>query len=290
MERVGDYMIFEEILSRLPAKVVCRFKCVSKQWCYELSTPKFVFIHARRVGNSIQKKLLSLKENSIVVDDIVAGKLEEDTSETVIFPYDVEPSFLSIIGSFNGLILLCIKRSYNELVLWNPTTRRFKVISDDYFSRYFGRHNDTGGMYFDEHNDLKVLHINCYWDVVTARVYSRHNDSWRKLNFLNGTKFGSNFYSWSPGIYSDKKIYFMVSNYWIPPGERNIVVFDVISETFSILRFPEHMEVNPCQGHFLTISNKLHVIVVQYAGELIADLVKYEHDEWTRYFLSIGLA
>ncbi|KAJ0590038.1 putative F-box associated interaction domain, F-box-like domain superfamily [Helianthus annuus] len=284
MERVGDDMIFEEILSRLPAKVVCRFKCVSKQWCYELSTPKFVFIHARRVGNSIQKKLLSLKENSIVVDDIVAGNLEEDTSETVTFPYDVEPSFLSIIGSFNGLILLCIKRSYNELVIWNPTTRRFKMISDDYFSRYFGRHNDTGGMYFDEHNDLKVLHINCYWDVVTARVYSRHNDSWRKLNFLNGTQLGSNFYSWSPGIYSDKKIYFMVSNYWIPPGERNIVVFDVISESFSILRFPEHMEVNPCQGHFLTISNKLHVIVVQYAGELIADLVKYEHDEWIKVF------
>ncbi|MFS7998756.1 putative F-box associated interaction domain-containing protein [Helianthus anomalus] len=197
-------MMFEEILSRLPAKVVCRFK--------------------------------------------LSGNLEVDTRKIVTFPYDVEPSFLSIIGSFNGLILLCIKRSYNELVLWNPTTRRFKLISDDYFSRYFGRHNDTGGMYFDEHNDLKVLHINCYWDVVTARVYSRHNDSWRKLNFLNGTQLGSNFYSWSPGIYSGKTIYFTVSNYWIPPGERNIVAFDVISESFSILRFPERIQVNPCQN------------------------------------------
>ncbi|MFS8002199.1 putative F-box domain-containing protein [Helianthus anomalus] len=239
MERVGDDMIFEEILSRLPAKVVCRFKCVSKQWCYELSTPKFVFIHARRVGNSIQKKLLSFKENSIVVDDIVAGNLEVDTSKTVTFTYDVHPSFLRIICSFNGLILVCIKRSYSELVLWNPTTRRFKLISDDYFIRHFGRHNDTGGMYFDEDNDLKVLHINCYSDILTARVYSRRHDSWRKLNFLNGSQLASNFYSWSPGIYSGKTIYFMVSNYWIPPGERNIVAFDVISESFSILRFPE---------------------------------------------------
>ncbi|MFS8028511.1 putative F-box associated interaction domain, F-box-like domain superfamily [Helianthus anomalus] len=284
MELIGDDMIFEDILSRLPVKVVCRFKCVSKQWCYELCTPKFVFIHTRRVGNSIQKKLLSFKENSIVVDDIVSGNLEVDTSKTVTFPYDVHPSFLSIVCSFNGLILVCIKRNHNELVLWNPTTRRFKLISDDYFIRYFGRHNNTGGMYFDEDNDLKVLHINCYLDVVTARVYSRRHDSWRKLNFLKGTQLASNFYSWSSGIYSGKTIYFIVSNYWIPPGERNIVAFDVISESFSLLRFPERIEVNPCQVHFLTISNKLHVIVVQYAGELIADLVKYEHDDWIKVF------
>ncbi|XP_022033133.1 F-box/kelch-repeat protein At3g06240-like [Helianthus annuus] len=285
MERIGDDMIFEEILSRLPAKAVCRFKCVSKQWCYELSTPKFVLIHTRRVSNLPQKKLISLNGNSIVVDDIVSGNLEVDTRKIVTFPYDVEPSLLSIIGSFNGLILLCIRRTdSNDLVLWNPTTRRFKLISDDYFSRYFGRHNDTGGMYVDEHNDLKVLHINCYWGTVTARVYSRHSGSWRKLNFLKGSMLGSNFYSWSPGIYSGKTIYFTVSNYWIPPGERNIVAFDVISESFSILRFPERIEVNPCQAHFLSISNKLHVIVVQYAGELIADLVKYEQNDWINVF------
>ncbi|XP_022030283.1 F-box/kelch-repeat protein At3g06240-like [Helianthus annuus] len=287
MDHIGDDMIFEEILTRLPAKAVCRFKCVSKHWCYELSTPKFVFIHTLRVGNSTKNKLLSLKENSIVVDDIVSGDLGDDTIKTVNFPLEVHPSSLSIICSFNGLILVSIKRIHNEsndLVLWNPTTRRFKLISDDYFIRYFGRHNDTGGMYLYEDNDLKVLHINCYWDVVTARVYSPRHDSWRKLNFLNGTQFASNFYSWSSGVYSGKTIYFIVSNYWIPPGERNIVAFDVISESFSLLRFPEHIEVNPCQVLFLTISNKLHVIVVQYAGELIADLFKFEHDDWIKVF------
>ncbi|MFS7931492.1 putative F-box associated interaction domain, F-box-like domain superfamily [Helianthus anomalus] len=239
MERIGDDMMFEEILSRLPAKVVCQFKCVCKQWCYELSTPKFVLIHTRRVSNLLQKKLLSLNENTIVVDDIVSGNLRTDA---------------------------------NELVLWNPTTRRFKLISDDYFSRYFGRHDDTGGMYVDEHNDLKVLHINCFAGAVTARVYSRHNDSWRKLSFLKGCMLGSNFYSWSHGIYSGKTIYFTVSNYWIPPGECNIVAFDVISESFSILRFPERIQASPCQVHFLTISNKLHGIVVKYSDELTAEL------------------
>ncbi|MFS7939672.1 putative F-box-like domain superfamily protein [Helianthus anomalus] len=254
MDRIGDDMMFEEILSRLPAKVVCQFKCVCKQWCYELSTPKFVLIHTRRLSNLLQKKLLSLNEHTIVVDDIVSGNLEVDTRKIVTFPYDVQPSRLIIIGSFNGLILLCIRRTdANELVLWNPTIRRFKLISDDYFDHYFGRHDDTGGMYVDEHNDLK-------------------NDSWRKLSFLKGCLFGSSFYSWSLGIYSGKTIYFTVSNYWIPPGECNIVAFDVISESFSILRFPERIQANPCQVHFLTISDRLHGIVVRYSHQLTAEL------------------
>ncbi|MFS7922172.1 putative F-box associated interaction domain, F-box-like domain superfamily [Helianthus anomalus] len=268
MERIGYDMMFEEILSRLPAKVVCQFKCVCKQWCYELSTPKFVLIHTRRLSNLLQKKLLSLNQHTIVVDDIVSGNLEVDTRKIVTFPYNVQPSRLIIIGSFNGLILLCIRRTdANELVLWNPTIRRFKLISDDYFSHYFGQHDDTGGMYVDEHNDLKVLHINCFSGAVTARVYSRHNDSWTNLSFLKGCLFGSSFYSWSHGIYSGKTIYFTVSNYWFPPGECNIVAFDVVSESFSILRFPERIQVNPCQVHFITISNNLHGILVRYSDE-----------------------
>ncbi|KAM0044058.1 putative F-box associated interaction domain, F-box-like domain superfamily [Helianthus debilis subsp. tardiflorus] len=268
MDRIGDDMLFEEILSRLPAKVVSQFKCVCKQWCYELSTPKFALIHTRRLSNLLQKKLLSLDEHTIVVDDIVSGNLEVDTRKVITFPYDVQPSRLIIIASFNGLMLVCIRRTdANQLVLWNPTTRRFKLISDDYFSRYFGRHDDTGGMYFDENNDLKVLHINFFAGAVTARVYSRLNDSWRNLSFIKGCLLGSNFYSWSAGIYSGKTIYFTASNYWIPPGECNIVAFDVVSESFSILRFPERIQVNPCQVHFITISNKLHGILLRYSDE-----------------------
>ncbi|XP_022031341.1 F-box only protein 8-like [Helianthus annuus] len=285
MDRIGDDMLFEEILSRLPPKVVSQFKCVCKQWCYELSTPKFALIHTRRLSKLLQKKLLSLDEHTIVVDDIVSGNLEVDTRKVITFPYDVQPSRLRIIASFNGLMLVCIRRTdANQLVLWNPTTRRFKLISDDYFSRYFGRHDDTGGMYFDENNDLKVLHINCFAGAVTARVYSRHNDSWRNLSFIKGCLLGSNFYSWSAGIYSGKTIYFTASNYWIPPGECNIVAFDVVSESFSILRFPERIQVNPCQVHFITISNRLHGILVRYSDEVIAELVKYEDDDWITVF------
>ncbi|KAM0007479.1 hypothetical protein Hdeb2414_s0001g00005721 [Helianthus debilis subsp. tardiflorus] len=104
------------------------------------------------------------------------------------------------------------------------------------------------------------------------------------INSLNVTNFASTYYSWSTGIYSGKSIYFMVSNYWFPPGERQIVAFIVLSKSFSTPTFPEVMEVNPWQGHFLSIAMKLHVIVVGQADELFADLFKFEDEAWIKVF------
>ncbi|MFS8026181.1 hypothetical protein Hanom_Chr16g01483861 [Helianthus anomalus] len=114
-------------------------------------------MHSRRIISSLQKKLLSLKDNTIVVDNIVGGNLQADTSKTIIFPSNVHPSYL-------------------RLILWNPTTRRFKILADYYFDHNFERNAATGGMYFDDSNDLKVLHINRYRNVLNARVYSRRRE------------------------------------------------------------------------------------------------------------------
>ncbi|MFS7914915.1 hypothetical protein Hanom_Chr02g00159151 [Helianthus anomalus] len=76
----------------------------------------------------------------------------------------------------------------------------------------------------------------------------------------------------------------MVSNYWFPPGERHIVAFDVLSETFSTFPFPEVLEVNPWQGHFLSIAMKLHVIIVGRSDKLFADLFNFEDVAWIKVF------
>ncbi|KAJ0581554.1 hypothetical protein HanHA300_Chr04g0142361 [Helianthus annuus] len=77
----------------------------------------------------------------------------------------------------------------------------------------------------------------------------------------------------------------MVSNYWFPLGERNIVAFDVLSETFRMLRFPDNIVVNPCQGHFLTIAKRLHLTVIGKSAELTADLLRYEEEGWMKVFV-----
>ncbi|MFS7947562.1 putative F-box associated interaction domain-containing protein [Helianthus anomalus] len=226
MDKLGSEMIINEIFTRLPAKAIGRFICLSNFFRNKLSTQNFEIMHSRR---------------------ILSGNLEADTSKTINSPFNVYPSFLHVIASFKGLILVCNERICFELTPWNPTTRRFKFLADDYFNHNFDRNSDTGGIYFDDSNDLKVLHIKYYRNVVNARVYSQRRESWRMINSLNVTNFASTYYSWSPGIYSWKSIYFMVSNYWFPSGERHIVAFNVLSESFSTLPFPEVMEVNPWQ-------------------------------------------
>ncbi|MFS7915110.1 hypothetical protein Hanom_Chr02g00161471 [Helianthus anomalus] len=137
MEKLGSELIVDEIFMRLPAKAIGRFKCLSKFFRDELSNNNFEITHSRRIISSLQKKLLSLKDNTIIVDNIVGGNLQADTSKTIISPSNVHPSYLRVLASFKGLILICNERMFCELILWNPTTRRFKILADDYFDRNF---------------------------------------------------------------------------------------------------------------------------------------------------------
>ncbi|MFS7914914.1 hypothetical protein Hanom_Chr02g00159141 [Helianthus anomalus] len=185
MDKLGSELIVDEIFTTLPAKAIGRFKGLSKFYRNELSNDNFEIMHSRRILSSLQKKLLSLKDNSIVVDNIVGRNLQADTTKTIISPLNVHLSFLHVIASFKGLLLICNERFCCELILWNPTTRRFKFFADDYFDRNFERNADTGGMYFDDLNDLKVLHIRRYCNVVNARVYSCRRESWRILTVIH---------------------------------------------------------------------------------------------------------
>ncbi|KAJ0736231.1 putative F-box-like domain superfamily protein [Helianthus annuus] len=157
MENIGFQIIVDEIFTRLPAEEIGRLKCLSKNFHRELSSHTFEMMHSLRSGDSLQKKLLSFKDTSIVVDNIVVGNLAVVTSKTISFSNNVHPTFLRILSSFNGLLLVCNERICFELILWNPTTRRYKVLSDDYFNNCHDRNSNTGGLYFDESNDLKCF-------------------------------------------------------------------------------------------------------------------------------------
>ncbi|KAJ0703091.1 putative F-box-like domain superfamily protein [Helianthus annuus] len=104
------------------------------------------------------------------------------------------------------------------------------------------------------------------------------------IDFLRGANFGGRGYSWSSGIYSGKTIYFVCSKNWYPALGRYIVAFDVISETFRSLRFPESLEVSPWRGEFLSIAKKLHFIVVERSPELSVGLFKVEDEAFIKMF------
>ncbi|KAF5816317.1 putative F-box domain-containing protein [Helianthus annuus] len=215
MERVGMEMVVEEILSRLPSKVVGRFRCVCKQWRYEASTHMFAIVHARRMANSQNRKLITFTNLSVVIDNVVGGKIDFFARKNISFPIFTCPLFLNIIASLYGLLLISTKHPSNKLILWNPTTARYLFLLHENSDSIYLNSADTAGMYLDASNDLKILHIKRRNDVVVSRVYSRCSGTWRTIDFLKGTPLGSRIYTWSVGTLSNNKLYFTVFHYWL---------------------------------------------------------------------------
>ncbi|CAN6165419.1 unnamed protein product [Urochloa humidicola] len=135
---VGDVPVdpLVEILSRVPAKSVCRFKCVSKPWRDIIADPH----HRKKLPQAMQglfcetyKKSGDLHSFSFI--DLTAGSV----------PLDIDPSFsflteqpgihsLHFSDSCNGLVLFnhLEGRERNSArlgyVVCNPTTKEWKAV------------------------------------------------------------------------------------------------------------------------------------------------------------------
>ncbi|XP_035830079.1 uncharacterized protein LOC118479584 [Helianthus annuus] len=168
----------------------------------------------------------------------------------------------------------------SKLILWNPTTNWYTILSDDYPKHGYDHQYDTGAIYHDQSNDLKVLHIKRRYNNVFASVYSRRFGIWRDVEFLNATNFGSSSYAWSVGTLSAKTVYFFVSQSWWVNGKKFIIAFDVLSETFKLINFPLSKDFIPSQGHLITLNRKIHMFVVSEPEVLIVELFKLEGEVW----------
>ncbi|KAM0011122.1 hypothetical protein Hdeb2414_s0067g00768561 [Helianthus debilis subsp. tardiflorus] len=258
MEAIDFDTLVVEVLSRLPAKSICQFKYVRKALCAELSTNQFAILHCVCLIKAKNRKLISLNDMSIDVDNVICGKIEFGSTKSISFPIETPPLSLRFLSSLDGLLLVyCIRK----LILWNPTTNWYTVLSDDYPEDVFDHEYDTGAIYYDQSNDLKVLHI-------------------KHVEFMNSTKFGSTSYAWSVGTLSAYTVYFIVTQSWWVIGKTFIVAFDVLSETFKLINFPLSKDLIPSQGHLITLNRKIHMFVVSEPEELIVELFKLKGEVW----------
>ncbi|MFS7994111.1 putative F-box domain-containing protein [Helianthus anomalus] len=277
MEAIDFDTLVVEVLSRLPAKSICQFKCVSKAWCEELSTNQFAILHCVCLNKAKNRKLISLNDMSIDVDNVICGKIEFGSTKSISFPFETPPLSLRFLSSLDGLLLFYYIR---KLILWNPTTNWYTILSDDYPKHGFDHEYDTCAIYYDQSNDLKVLQIKRQYNNVFASVYSRRFGIWRDVEFMNATNFGSSSYAWSVGTLSANTVYFIVSQSWWVIGKKFIVAFDVLSETFKLINFPLSKDLIPSQGHLITLNRKIHMFVVSEPKELIVELFKLKGEVW----------
>ncbi|KAG1358970.1 F-box protein [Cocos nucifera] len=133
--KVPSDLIAFDILSRLPAKSVLRFKCVCKQWLALASDPFFLTTHNR---------YNPLTVSGFLIQDFATGKLSSFSVDGGALPAIPDPSLSSLNRRFaasdgifvwqscNGLVL-CTTSSWQwpwNPFLLNPTTMQYREIPE----------------------------------------------------------------------------------------------------------------------------------------------------------------
>ncbi|XP_058202753.1 F-box/kelch-repeat protein At3g06240-like [Rhododendron vialii] len=174
--------ILTDVLSRLPVKLLCRFKCVSPSWKTLISSPYFAKTHLNRTKTlknpkNPNKKILLMADDLYSVDlahtNPTATKLSIPPAEQRL------QHQVRVVNSCDGLVLLSI-RCGSELILLNPSTRECKklpaftcvVDSANYIDS-----NLYGVGYDSSTDDYKVVIVSRQ----IVAVYSLRTDSWRRI-------------------------------------------------------------------------------------------------------------
>ncbi|XP_043718468.1 F-box protein At3g07870-like isoform X2 [Telopea speciosissima] len=201
-EKQGDTILpqdlVEDILLRLPIKSLVRFRCVCKNWCVLIKSPRFISKQIQRTTEN--NPLLILNGCAFDGDDHGLYTLDYGSSNQATkldFPFE---SFakcfdrVDIVGSCNGLVCLGFSEGqycWDTICLWNPATREQKFLPKiDSTSHYVSM-----GFGFDpivnEYKVVRVVYFSDRFETNTAvlksdvRVYTLGTDEWRRIEDIS---------------------------------------------------------------------------------------------------------
>ncbi|KAL6508463.1 hypothetical protein OROHE_021596 [Orobanche hederae] len=258
--------IITEILLRLPEKSLVRFTCVSKSWLFLISRSyKFAKAHVKilieKNARIHHQKLIfgsrnlpldiytcSIQSiidisNYLVVDQVYPTNnndcslfqravLDREFAETA--------GRISLVGSCNGLV--CMNLPPNIIVVWNPTTRKSKELTNsndvDMIFEYYD--DFKYGFGYDElHDDYKVVELRNrralgVRETTQVKIFSMRTNSWKILssNWPDGDTFGET------GTFLNGAVHWSVCDF-NKPVEWVIVSQDLATDTFTELSVPK---------------------------------------------------
>ncbi|XP_040369590.1 F-box protein At5g07610 [Rosa chinensis] len=206
-ETILDYEdILTEILVRVPARTLVRFKCVSKHWLSLISNPNFCHLHTlRNPPHSSISAFFARTSNEfgLVPLDLDHGQTSNSNCNPLNFGHNLYA--IEIVQSCNGLFLCCplpaedssfsaTTTSKPLYYVLNPTTNQFSTLTPPAAAaattgkpRVFGC-----ALAFDPSKSphYKVVFIWCVNEPIHAgwcpyhhiEIYSSETRSWRLLD------------------------------------------------------------------------------------------------------------
>ncbi|KAK3036935.1 hypothetical protein RJ639_030900 [Escallonia herrerae] len=262
--------IIRNIFTRLPAKFLMQFRCVSKRWGAVIDSPEFVKEHLNRsVATGANLHLILGGESGNYYSAKVASL---DCVVQLNAEFDAR---FTLSGSCNGLLLL--ERGRDEIFLLNPSTRKYKklpnpLIPDPGYLEYTSICYGFG--YDPVCDDYKVFLVMEFrdgddqWIKSETRVYSLKSNSWKCLRDFPY----SLPYRRVNGVHVKGAVHMVVAfgRENLPPG-REIVAFDLRTEGYRTVPKPDYEDKN-CVGMITDVLGGCLCLTVIYC--------EYRVDMW----------
>ncbi|XP_074313466.1 F-box protein CPR1-like [Silene latifolia] len=204
------------ILTKLPAKSLGRFKCVSKSWQTLISSPNFIRLYHQHALSSDTNRYIVFIENRDTrrySDTLQLHHLNSSLAPPLVCPFscpkpqsaNMAPCKVKIVASTEFFLLTrCDSNEssldFSSLVLVNPTTGSYYTLPFDKKPSSYGSLKASSlkyGLCFDEANDnYKVVRIieyeyetesesdDIFHGMITKRevvIYSMKKNKWKKI-------------------------------------------------------------------------------------------------------------
>ncbi|XP_074313586.1 F-box protein CPR1-like [Silene latifolia] len=243
-------IVHYNILIKLPAKSLLRFKSVCKDWYNLINSSKFISIHQKHTLESHDSCDLLLFFDSEITWTwtwtLFYTYLDATnyTSRIRTKMETFEDSF-DIVGSFNGLI--CLKFSGSGFLLCNPVTREYSRLINcpNLFDPVHLRDVYYGSGYDVVSHDYKIVDIESrateFGQDWIAYVYSTNSNSWKK-----DQKNHDPIRRWR---YPDKSVVVNNKSHWItsnytPLCSESILTFNLHAEELGEITYPTSLQTD----------------------------------------------
>ncbi|CAA7029011.1 unnamed protein product [Microthlaspi erraticum] len=251
-----------EILKRLPAKSLMRFKCVSKEWSSVISGPYFTKLFLTATGQQAPRLFLCLVERD-VENLLLSSSTSPPDKNWFVVSQDLTIPKLPSLYFFNGLHgLICFTISSTEACVYNPTTGQLLKLPSINNSnmpqmvttRYFIGHDPVSDQY-------KIL---CTIASFSGDLENMKSEHWVLLLGAGGSwkKVESYDLHHAPGTIG-RSINGPVVHYlaWLDFHTCAVVSFDIRSEVLTTVPVPQPQEAERS-------SATMKAGLVEYCGKI----------------------
>ncbi|XP_057963868.1 F-box protein CPR1 [Malania oleifera] len=241
--------VIVDILLRLPAKVLARYRSVSKLWRFLIDDPKFIELHLKHSGKISSNLSLIIKSWYLYIADFDSLSVATEIKH----PLNEVRGGTEAFGSCNGLIGVC--NSEKDIALWNPSTGMYQKLAvaayelpgDIEICRYtfYGFGHDPVS------DDYKVVRMIQFasenGDLFSAqvKVFSLKSNSWREIKgFPDYVRYMFQpyyylFYRRGYGTFAGGALHWVAPAVLESPSTNLIVAFDLKLERFGLVQQPD---------------------------------------------------